>query len=136
MQLLKIYSIFRVITLLVLPLLIATASLAQTIPGSSKSGKVLLPNGWSLSPAGRSLPLGDLPLNIQISASQKLMAVSNNGQSKQSIQLIDPQSEKILHDQPIGKAWYGLKFSADEKKLYASGANDNIILVYPIGTKF
>jgi YVTN family beta-propeller protein len=76
--------------------------------------------------------LGDLPLNIQISASQKLMAVTNNGQSKQSIQLIDPQSEKILHDQPIKKAWYGLKFSADEKKLYASGANDNIILIYPI----
>jgi len=135
MQLFKFYSIFRVITLLVLPLLIATASLAQTIPGSSKSGKVLLPNGWSLSPVGRSLPLGDLPLNIQISASQKLMAVTNNGQSKHSIQLIDPQSEKILYDQPIGKAWYGLKFSADEKKLYASGANDNIILVYPISNK-
>lgn len=132
MQLFKTHSLLRVIALFVLPLLIVTASLAQTIPGSSKSGKVLLPNGWSLSPAGRSLPLGDLPLNIQISASQKLMAVTNNGQSKQSIQLIDPQSEKILHDQPIGKAWYGLKFSADEKKLYASGANDNIILVYPI----
>ncbi len=132
MQLFKTHSLLRVITLFVLPLLIVTASLAQTIPGSSKSGKVLLPNGWSLSPAGRSLPLGDLPLNIQISGSQKLMAVTNNGQSKQSIQLIDPQSEKILHDQPIGKAWYGLKFSADEKKLYASGANDNIILVYPI----
>ena len=132
MQLFKTHSLLRVITLFVLPLLIVTASLGQTIPGSSKSGKVLLPNGWSLSPAGRSLPLGDLPLNIQISGSQKLMAVTNNGQSKQSIQLIDPQSEKILHDQPIGKAWYGLKFSADEKKLYASGANDNIILVYPI----
>ena len=132
MQLFKTHSLLRVIALVVLPLLIVTASLAQTIPGSSKSGKVLLPNGWSLSPAGRSLPLGDLPLNIQISGSQKLMAVTNNGQSKQSIQLIDPQSEKILHDQPIGKAWYGLKFSADEKKLYASGANDNIILVYPI----
>jgi hypothetical protein len=23
-----------------------------------------LPNGWSLSPVGRSLPLGDLPLNM------------------------------------------------------------------------
>lgn len=132
MQLFKIHSLLRVITLFVLPLLLATDSVAQTIPGSSKSGKVLLPNGWSLSPAGRSLPLGDLPLNIQISASQKLMAVTNNGQSKQSIQVIDPQSEKILHDQPIKKAWYGLKFSADEKKLYASGANDNIILIYPI----
>ena len=89
MQLFKIHSLLRVITLFVLPLLIAKDSVAQTIPGSSKSGKVLLPNGWSLSPAGRSLPLGDLPLNIQISASQKLMAVTNNGQSKQSIQLIE-----------------------------------------------
>ncbi len=112
--------------------LLANSAAAQTIPNSSDHSNVLLPNGWSLSPAGRSLPLGDLPLNIQISASQKLMAVTNNGQSRQSIQLIDPQTEKILHDQTIGKSWYGLKFSADEKKLYASGANDNIVLVYPI----
>ena len=112
--------------------LLANSAAAQTIPNNSDHSNVLLPNGWSLSPAGRSLPLGDLPLNIQISASQKLMAVTNNGQSRQSIQLIDPQMEKILHDQTIGKSWYGLKFSADEKKLYASGANDNIVLVYPI----
>lgn len=112
--------------------LLSVTATAQTVPVNLNPSKVLLPNGWSLSPAGRSLPLGDLPLNIQISTSQKLMAVTNNGQSKQSIQLIDPQTEKVLHDQPIGKAWYGLKFSADEKKLYASGANDNIVLVYPI----
>lgn len=109
-----------------------TRVLAQTIPNSSNPSKVLLPNGWSLSPTGRSLPLGDLPLNIQVSPSQKLMAVTNNGQSKQSIQLIDPVNEIILDDKPIGKSWYGLKFSADEKKLYASGANDNIILIYPV----
>lgn len=116
-------------------LLLSNKGITQTIPNSKNPSKVLLPNGWSLSPAGRSLQLGDLPLNIQISPSQKLMAVTNNGQSKHSIQLIDPQGEKILHEQPIGKAWYGLKFSADEKKLYASGANDNIILVYPIVNK-
>ena len=112
--------------------LLSISAIAQDKSSTSKLDKVLLPNGWSLSPVGRALPLGDLPLNIQISPSKKLMAVSNNGQSKHSIQLIDPVSEKILHEQPIGKAWYGLKFSADEKKLYASGANDNIILVYPI----
>ena len=128
------------ILLLVLPIvtwfvLIVTTVSAQILPNNSNPAKVLLPNGWSLSPSGRSLPLGDLPLNIQISASQKLMAVTNNGQSKQSIQLIDPKTEKILHEEPIGKAWYGLKFSADEKKLYASGANDNIILSYPVVNK-
>ena len=128
------------ISSLVLPVisgfvLFVTTVSAQIIPNNTDPSKVLLPNGWSLSPAGRSLPLGDLPLNIQVSLSQKLIAVTNNGQSKQSIQLIDPQTEKILYEQPIGKAWYGLKFSADEKKLYASGANDNIILAYPIVNK-
>ncbi len=51
--------------------------------------RVHLPNGWSLTPLGQSLPLGDLPLNIAVSASKKLIAVTNNGQSTQTIQLID-----------------------------------------------
>ncbi|MEO6731668.1 MAG: bifunctional YncE family protein/alkaline phosphatase family protein [Ferruginibacter sp.] len=94
--------------------------------------RVMLPNSWHLSPAGRSLPLGDLPLNIAVSASQKLMAVTNNGQGVQSIQLIDTKSEKVLDNILIAKSWYGLKFSADEKFLYASGGNDNWILKYSV----
>ncbi|MEO5646954.1 MAG: YncE family protein, partial [Chitinophagaceae bacterium] len=94
--------------------------------------RVMLPNGWELTPAGRSLPLGDLPLNLVVSSSQKYLAVTNNGQSVQSIQLIDPRTEKILHTVIIPKSWYGLKFSNDEKYLYASGGNDNWILRYAI----
>ncbi|MCO5949106.1 hypothetical protein [Mucilaginibacter flavidus] len=60
-------------------------SIAQTPGKIEQTGQVLLPNGWKLSPAGRGLPLGDLPLNIQLSASGKLLAVTNNGQSTQSI---------------------------------------------------
>jgi YVTN family beta-propeller protein len=92
--------------------------------------EITLPNGWSLSPAGRSLPLGDLPLNMAVSKSQKLMAVTNNGQGKQSLQLIDVTSEKILDNIIIKKSWLGLKFSSDEKFLFASGGNDNWILQY------
>lgn len=112
---------------------ITLQSLAQ-IPGKIKTtGQVLLPNGWKLSPAGsKSLPLGDLPLNMQISASGKLMAVTNNGQSTQSVQLIDPKTEKELDTKVVGKSWYGLAFSHDEKKLYASGGNDNWILAFQI----
>ena len=61
----------------------------------SKPEQVTLPNGWKLTPAGRSIPLGDLPLNIAVSPSKKYMAVTNNGQSVQTIQLIDPKTEKI-----------------------------------------
>jgi YVTN family beta-propeller protein len=94
--------------------------------------KITLPNGWSLSPAGKSLPLGDLPLNMAISNSKRLMAVTNNGQSKQSLQLIDVKTEKIVDNIEIKKSWLGVHFSSDEKYLYASGGNDNWILQYAI----
>ena len=71
-------------------LIIASLGVQAQLPGKiQQTQQVLLPNGWKLSPAGRYLQLGDLPLNIQLSASGKMLAVTNNGQSTQSIQLID-----------------------------------------------
>jgi YVTN family beta-propeller protein len=40
-----------------------------------------------------------------------------------------------LNSIEIPKSWYGLKFSADEKFLYASGGNDNWILKYSLQNK-
>lgn len=97
-----------------------------------KKKAVLLPNGWKISPAGRSLPLGDFPMNMVLSPSRKLLAITHNGQSKQSIALVDPQTEKLLDEIEIRKAWYGLVFSKDEKALYASGGNDNQIKIYSV----
>lgn len=102
------------------------------IASSAQNKNVLLPNGWSLSPAGKSFPLGDLPLNMTISPSKKYMAVTNNGQSKQYLQLIDVRNERVLDSITIPKSWLGIKFSADEKYLYASGGNDNRILQFAV----
>ncbi|MEO5893488.1 MAG: bifunctional YncE family protein/alkaline phosphatase family protein, partial [Ferruginibacter sp.] len=125
----------RNIPLLAAFLIVSISVAAQkntALEGLLNKKRVMLPNGWQISPAGRSLPLGDLPLNLAVSSSQKWMAVTNNGQSVQSIQLIDTRTEKILDNMIIPKSWYGLKFSADEKFLYASGGNDNWILKYAI----
>jgi DNA-binding beta-propeller fold protein YncE len=94
--------------------------------------RILLPNGWSLSPLGRSVPLGDLPLNLIVSPTKKYLAVTNNGQSIQSVQLIDAIHNKVLSEIIIPKSWLGLAFSSDEKYLYASGGNDNLIVKYSI----
>jgi YVTN family beta-propeller protein len=110
--------------------LMAFTAAAQTPGKQAASKQVLLPNGWKLSPAGRSMPLGDLPLNMQLSSSGKFLAVINSGQSTQSVQLINPHKEKLLDEQVVGKSWYGLAFSRDEKNLYASGGNDNCILSF------
>ena len=64
-----------------------------------------MPNGWSLSPVGKSLPLGDLPLNMAISRTGKWMAVTNNGQSVQELQLIDLKNEKVLDRKIVPKSF-------------------------------
>jgi DNA-binding beta-propeller fold protein YncE len=99
---------------------------------SPASAQILLPNGWQLSPAGNSLPLGDFPMNMVLSHSGKLLAVLNNGQGIHSLQLISPKREKILHSLEIPCGWLGLAFSNDEKSLYVSGGNQNAVYRYAI----
>jgi YVTN family beta-propeller protein len=125
-------NLFLIVSYISLSLIATAQKQASTLASQLTKNRVRLPNGWHLSPAGRSFPLGDLPLNIAVSSSKKFLAVTNNGQSVQTIQLIDPASEKILSNIIIPKSWYGLKFSADEKFLYASGGNDNWIFQYAI----
>lgn len=113
--------------------LVLSVGLAQAQDlGSIEQNRVRLPNGWSLTPVGKSLPLGDLPLNIAISRSHHYAAVTNNGQSTQTIQLLDADNDLELDRVVIGKAWGGLVFSADEKYLYASGGDNNWIIRYSI----
>lgn len=107
---------------------------AQT-PDEISTSRVMLPNGWQLTPVGKILPLGDLPLNIAVSSDKKLAAVTNNGQSTQTIQLIDLKNNIVTDSVIIGKSWLGLTFSDDGKYLYASGGNDNFIIKYAIRKK-
>jgi len=94
--------------------------------------RILLPNGWSLTPLGHSIALGDLPLNMVVSPSKKWLAVTNNGQSTQTIQLVDVSEGRTVSEIVIPESWLGLAFSQDEHYLYASGGNDNVIIRYRI----
>ncbi|HWZ35925.1 MAG TPA: YncE family protein, partial [Mucilaginibacter sp.] len=118
--------------------LLITLVLLASLKGSAQSladieqQRITLPNGWGITKVGETLPLGDLPLNMAVSKSKKYLAVTNNGQSMQTIQLIDVASQKVADEVRIPKSWVGLTFSADEKNLYASGGNDNWVLKYAI----
>ena len=101
-------------------------------PGFTTAERYTLPNGWSLSPAGAQLPLGDLPLHILASPNGKYLAVTNNGQSTQSIQLISASKSTVLDTKIIARSWYGLAWSDNSKRLYVSGGNDNRIMSYDI----
>lgn len=118
-------------------LLLAGACLVR-VTGHSQSldelnkERVKLPNGWSLTPVGSSVRLGDLPLNMVVSPRGRYMAVTNNGQSDQSVELVDLEKGVVTDSIPIRRSWLGLAFSGDGKYLYAAGGTDNRILRYTV----
>lgn len=122
-------------TVLIMMLAGIAISISAQISSDLSSHRVALPNGWYLSPVGKVLQLGDLPLNIAVSPNGKLAAVTNNGQSTQMIHLVDVKKETVTDSVVIGKSWLGLVFSDNGKELYASGGNDNWIIKYKVRRK-
>jgi len=112
--------------------LLSTNQLSGQSLSEIESQRVSLPNGWKLTPVGQQLPLGDLPLNMILSSSKKYLAVTNNGQSDQYVQLFDVAANRLLDSVIMAKSWLGLAFSADEKFLYASGGNDNWVVKFSL----
>ena len=104
----------------------------RLLPGMTEDGKVLLPNQWSLNPAGKQIPIGDLPLNMVFSPDKHYLAISHGGYGPNEIIIVELQEddrdgEKIISRIELDNLWYGLVFSPDGKKLYASGGKDDII---------
>ncbi|MEC5144849.1 DUF6528 family protein [Chitinophaga sp. 212800010-3] len=99
----------------------------QKAPGKS-TVRVELPNGWSLTPAGTSVPLSsDLPLNMAFSPDGNYVAVTNNGNGKHTIDLIQLKERKLVQRVDVGSAWLGLCFAKTTPYLYVSGGNNNKI---------
>ncbi|MCL5020385.1 MAG: hypothetical protein M1339_01720 [Bacteroidetes bacterium] len=103
-------------------------SLAQ-LPGPH-DGRVLLPNGWWLSPAGNSIKLGDLPLNAAVSPDQRYLAITQDGFSNPGVRLIDLKEHKVVQQISLPDSWLGMQFYGE--KLYVSGGNENCVYTFDL----
>lgn len=99
-------------------------------PGTKLGGGVLLPNGWSLKPTGRQTALGDFPVNIALHPSGQYLAVLHAGYGDHEIVILDAKSAKKLSRVIIDQTFYGLTFSPDGKRLFASGGEFEIVHAY------
>ncbi|MGD0583655.1 MAG: bifunctional YncE family protein/alkaline phosphatase family protein [Bacteroidales bacterium] len=130
----KPISCLSCLSLVILILFISKGVSGQTLK-EIEARRIFLPNGWDITAVGKSLALGDLPLNIAVSPTKKMFAVTNNGVSLQTVQLFDAVNEKLLDSVVMAKSWLGLTFSSDGNYLYVSGGNDNIIVRFEIKDK-
>jgi len=100
---------------------------ASILPGAQTDGSVLLPNGWKVSPAGRLLSVGTLPLNILTSPDGKYAVITNDGISKPSFTIVDLASWTVKNTMALDSAWLGLVWHPDGTRLYSAGAGQNNI---------
>lgn len=128
-----------------LPTLVATTLLSLTAlsqrdrpapiwPGARPDGSVLLPNQWSLRPAGRQLAMGDFPVSIAVHPGNRYAAVLHSGYGKNEIVVVDLATVQIASRTPVEETFYGLEFSAGGDTLYCSGAASEVVHVFHLNS--
>jgi len=108
-------------------IVIAFATLVYAFTGAERihaADGTMLPNGWTITPAGELTPLGTLPLRVVEDPSGRWLAVSNSGYGAQTVTIVDERTGIVAASAPIAKTFYGLAFAPDGKTLYASTAAD------------
>ncbi len=107
--------------------------------GPQGNGTSITPNGWEVTPAGRQVDLADAtwwadrPFSEALSPDGRWLLVGSDGQSKQSLKLVDTASAKVT--QTIAYTapqalFVGLAWSPDGKHAYASAGGNNKVRRY------
>jgi len=100
------------------------------LPGLQKNGQTLLPNGWSLRPAGEQIDVGDFPSHLEISPDGKFAAVLHSGWGTHEIRVVGIAENKVLSSVVLDQTFQGLRFSDDGSRLFVSGAEDECVCVF------
>jgi YVTN family beta-propeller protein len=98
-----------------------------TLPGLTPAGKVLLPNGWSLKPAGSQTVLGDLPVAIALNPAEPVLAILHAGYGTHEVVTVGADDGKVIGRVTIKETFAGLVWSNDGKRLYVGGGWDDAI---------
>jgi YVTN family beta-propeller protein len=95
-------------------------------PGPKAKG-FLLPNGWTITPAGEQVPLADLPLNIVPLADGRRALVATSGYNAHELTLVDLDAKQKLATETVRQSWFGLALAPGEDKLWWSGGGGAVL---------
>ncbi len=97
------------------------------LPGMQVGGQMLLPTQWSLQPAGKQLAVGDFPVTIALHPKGKFAAILHAGYGDHEVVVVDLADFKIVSRASIVETFVGLCFNSTGDKLFASGAEKEVV---------
>ena len=99
----------------------------RKLPGIQPAGDILLPTQWSLRPAGQQIGMGDFPVQVVTHPVEPFLAVLHAGYGEHEIVIVGTDDDRIVSRVTIPQAFYGLCFSADGRRLYSSGGDQEVV---------
>ncbi len=105
------------------------------LPGKQES-HTLLPNGWRLTPAGRHVRVGDLPLKMALTPDRKYALVATNGYNDQGLALLDVETGRVTAQVSLWQTYSGLDVMATgptTAAVFLSGARSGKVFVFRYG---
>src|SRR5260370_13849893 len=93
---------------------------APRYAGATGNG-FLLPNGWTIAPAGDQVVLTALPLNIIPLADGKHALAATSGFNTHDLSLIDLEARKIVAKETVRQSWFGLALNEKTGAIWWSG---------------
>ena len=101
---------------------------APRTPGPQPDGSVILPNQWSLRPAGRQLEVGDFPAAIALHPNGRHAVVLHCGYGPHEVAVLDVADRKLVSRTRLAESFQGLAFSPDGSRLWVSGGAAETLL--------
>jgi len=93
-------------------------------------GDNLLFNGWGVTPAGTHVPISDMALKMLVSPDKKRLVAVCAGYGQHGLFLLDMAQKKVAQRLPMERAWGGLAFGLDGKRIFVSGGSEGAIHVF------
>jgi YVTN family beta-propeller protein len=125
-------SAFLAIVTACLTSLPLAAQEAPHFAGPSKDGFVL-PNGWVISPAGKQVPVADLPLNLIPFPDGRRALIATSGYNAHELSLVDLDKGAVVSHAAVRESWYGLAASPTFDRVWWSGGGANVVHRFSLG---
>ena len=114
--------------------LVLAATLAGSLPAQDKpryAGPTdkgyLLPNGWTVTPAGDQVITTDMVLDVRPLADGKHALVASSGFNDHDLMVVDLASKQVVDKETVRQSWFGLALDPEAGKVWWSGGGGDRI---------
>jgi YVTN family beta-propeller protein len=118
----------------VLPLLAQDAPAPGAAPrfAGPVPGGFLLPNGWTITPAGAQVELPDLPLNLIPLPDGRHALAATSGFNDHVLAVVDLQDRKVVAKETVKESWFGLAHDPAGKRVWWAGGGASLVHEYTL----